>query len=140
MRELIGKVIEEINISGDKCTLQFIVSGGQAINYQAEGDSNNSVWINHVNGIEFLRDATVVDVREREWIQITDEEAKNNAITLFVDDYNEILLYTILTTKGMTDIEIRNSHNGYYGGVLLYLGEDLYLNKGEGLLPVKVGF
>jgi hypothetical protein len=38
-------------------------------------------------------------------------------------DYLDILMFTLKTDRGWIDIELRNSHNGYYGGTIEYRGE-----------------
>jgi len=110
MQELIGKTIKDVLISDDKENLVFVTEKGEKFNYQAEGDCCNSVWFNHVAGIDFLFGEEILSI---EVIFMGDLEPTRQE----VDDAH---LYKIETKKGICDIELRNSSNGYYGGSIEY--------------------
>lgn len=110
---LIGKRISEILINPGKDYLAFIFAWGapDSVQYYADGDCCSQSWIEHINGIEILSSpALVTDVADRDM-----PEAEDN------DEYNCIRVYgwTIKTDRGYIDIEMRNSSNGYYGGMLM---------------------
>jgi hypothetical protein len=78
------------------------------------------VWFNHVNGVDILgkgnsfdllRGATVLEVEEKDF-ERQDEHDEYEC----VDD----AFITIRTDRGYIDLEVRNSHNGYYGGSISY--------------------
>lgn len=68
----------------------------------------NEVWIEHINGIKNLRNQKITEVISK--TEDIGEDEKGN--------YLEKILYTFITKKGYFDIELRNSHNEYYGGYL----------------------
>jgi hypothetical protein len=47
--------------------------------------------------------------------------------------------WTIATDRGYIDLEVRNSHNGYYGGSVVY-DEESDLGTIEDLRPVTEDF
>ncbi|PEU16815.1 MULTISPECIES: hypothetical protein [unclassified Bacillus (in: firmicutes)] len=107
---LIGKTIEKIYIGNDDCSLQFVTNEG-VINWETEGGYSNYVWFEHLDDLDALIGGTVIEVdgdRYGEWKDISDE-----------DEHGEVLEQAFLkikTNKGVCTIEVRNSHNGFYGG------------------------
>jgi hypothetical protein len=70
--------------------------------------------------------------RFEDWV---DRDIEPNVDTLSIEekrDYDggelKFYYYTILTDKGETTIEMRNSSNGYYGGTLYYRGMQPFLD------------
>jgi hypothetical protein len=78
------------------------------------------VWFNHVNGVEtvlgegnlfdILRGAMVTAVEDKGWT-----EDREDGYDVIQDGF-----WTIATDRGYIDLEVRNSHNGYYGGSVVY--------------------
>ena len=67
------------------------------------------------NVFDILRGAEVNFVEEKGWSENVEDE-----------DYEVIQdgFWTIHTSRGYIDIEVRNSHNGYYGGSVKFNDED----------------
>ncbi len=119
---LVGKRINGLLIGNDAWSLVFRDINGRHYRFNTENDCCNSVWFNHVNGVEtvfghsdvfdVLRGATVVSVEDKGWSENRDDE----------DGYEVVQdgFWTIRTDRGYIDIEVRNSHNGYYGGSVRY--------------------
>ena len=119
---LVGKRINGLLMGNDQWSLAFRDINGRYYRFDTENDCCNSVWFNHVNGVEtvlgrgdvfdVLRGATVLAVEAKGWGENRDGE----------DGYDVIqdAFWTIRTDRGYIDIEVRNSHNGYYGGSVRY--------------------
>ena len=122
---LVGKRINGLLIGNDGWRLVFRDINGRHYRFNTEKDCCNSVWFNHINGVEtvlgrgdvfdVLRGATVVEVEDKGWSENRNDE----------DGYEVIQdgFWTIRTDRGYIDIEVRNSHNGYYGGSVHYIEE-----------------
>jgi len=118
MKELIGKQIEKIFINDAKNILVFETYDNERLAFCAAGKCCNTVWFNNINGIRSIRGfegervfnilsrGLVLDVEHKGWTKLDD------------GDYEvlESCVVTIRTNKGYIDLEVRNSHNGYYGG------------------------
>jgi hypothetical protein len=98
------------------------------------------VWFNHINGLDILgegnsfdmlRGAVVLAVEDKGWGENRDDE----------DGYEVVQdgFWTLRTDRGYIDIEVRNSHNGYYGGRVSY-NEEVDLSDVEDLHPVTEDF
>lgn len=112
---LVGKRINGIFLANDAWTVVFRTTEGRYLCYNTENDCCNSVWFNHINGIDavgkgnsfdLLRGALVLSVEDKDWVQQEDEGYE------VIED----VCFTLRTDRGYIDIEVRNSHNGYYGG------------------------
>lgn len=110
--KLIGKTIQQVLIDEEKYVLVFKTNDGDYI-YATYGDCCNDVWFNHIDGVDALIGGTVIDVDQSSW-----EEAEATR-----DYCDEIAFWTIKTNKGYSKIEVRNSHNGYYGGYVCEIEE-----------------
>ncbi|AJI08562.1 hypothetical protein AK40_6171 (plasmid) [Bacillus cereus 03BB108] len=107
---LVGKTIEKVFIGEDNWSLRFITDNG-VIEWNTENDCCNEVWFEHMDDLEALVGATVIEVegdRWGEWEDISEEDES--------DEVLEQAFWKIKTNKGVCTIEVRNSHNGYYGG------------------------
>jgi hypothetical protein len=125
-KNLIGKRINGIFLGNDNWALVFRTVDGQWLHYNTSNDCCNSVWINHMTGVgvagdnnsfDLLRGALVLDTEDKEWTANRDGS----------DEGHEVIqdgFYTIRTDRGYLDIEVRNSHNGYYGGDLSEVDAD----------------
>jgi hypothetical protein len=123
---LVGKRINGMMLGNDGWTLVFRDISGKHYRFDTSNDCCNSVWFNHVNGVEtvlgegntfdILRGATVLAVEDKGWGENRDDE----------DGYEVVQdgFWTIKTDRGYIDIEVRNSHNGYYGGSVSYNEDD----------------
>ena len=116
-KKLVGKTITGLYLSEDDELLSFITSDNKVMQYATMNDCCNVVWFNHISGYECLIGATVAEVTARGWSDVDDT-------TDYVkgDDAEDQGFWTIKTNKGYFDIEVRNSHNGYYGGSVCYAG------------------
>ena len=107
---LVGKTIEKIFVGNGYWSLRFITNDG-IVEWDTENDCCNEVWFEHLDDLDALIGATVFEVegdRWGDWEDISEE-----------DEYGEVLeraFWKIKTNKGVCTIEVRNSHNGHYGG------------------------
>ncbi|MGG3758204.1 hypothetical protein ABET26_21730 [Bacillus anthracis] len=107
---LVGKTIEKVFIGNDKWSLRFITNDG-IVEWNTENECCNEVWFEHLDDLDALVGATVIEVegdRWGDWNDISEE-----------DEYGEVLEQSFLKIKthnGVCTVEVRNSHNGYYGG------------------------
>jgi len=114
---LVGERINGVFLGNDDWTLMFRTVRGEFLRYDTVNVCCNSVWFNHINGLnilgegnsfDLLRGALVLSVEDKGWGDNREGE----------DEYDVIqdAFWTIKTDRGYIDIEVRNSHNGYYGG------------------------
>lgn len=122
-----GERINGLLIGNQGWTLVFRTVNGKFFRFDTGNDCCNSVWFNHVNGVDvlgqgnsfdLLRGATVISTEDKGWGDNRDDEVEYEVVQ---DGF-----WTIRTDRGYIDIEVRNSHNGYYGG-------DVSYNRDEGL-------
>jgi hypothetical protein len=87
--------------------------------YATVGECCNSVWINHISGTNIVRGALVIKTEEKGWSanRYTGDDKYEN-------DIEQDGFWTILTDRGYIDLEVRNSHNGYYGGDIMVGSRD----------------
>jgi hypothetical protein len=136
---LVNKKINGMFIGNDAWTLVFRDINGNHYRFDTANDCCNSVWFNHVNGVDsvlgsgnsfdILRGATVLAVESKDF-ERQDLEDEHEC----VDD----AFVTIRTDRGYIDLEVRNSHNGYYGGSISYNQDGLA--DVEDLKPVTADF
>jgi hypothetical protein len=138
-RELIGKKINGIFLGNDKWTLVFRDVEGKHYRFDTSNDCCNTVWINHITGVDcvrsgndvfsLLRGAEVISAEDKGWGENRDD-----------DEYEVVQdgFWTIKTDRGYIDIEVRNSHNGYYGGSLDPSDEDI--SDIQDLIEIKEDF
>lgn len=115
MIELFGQCIKHIYTDDDKEYLVFINNLDNFWTYYAEKDCCSYSWFESINNPENLIDARVIGIEEKD----EDYEEEN-----FKEDSDEVIKiygYTLKTYKGYTDIEFRNSSNGYYGGDCIFM-------------------
>jgi hypothetical protein len=116
-KTMIGKTINEMSISDDKECLIFKTNDGEFV-YATMGDCCNSVWIEHIDNVDALLGGTVTEVQEAsfgDWVELEEKDFKCE----FADEYEELAFWTMITNKGHCKIEVRNNHNGYYGGEVI---------------------
>ena len=136
---LVGKRINGLFIGDEDWALVFRDINQRYYCFRTENDCCNTVWFNHVNGVEtvlgegnlfdILRGAMVTGVEDKGW---TDDRE---------DGYDVIqdAFWTIKTDRGYIDLEVRNSHNGYYGGSVKY-DEESKIDAISGLRAVTTDF
>jgi hypothetical protein len=111
---LVGQTVVELHTDPERVYLCFTLADGRRVVFVAEGDCCNDVWFNHITGVEALIGRTVLSTENKEWVDV---EATRQ-------ECEEAGFFTLCTERGRCDIEVRNSHNGYYGGSISYLGEN----------------
>lgn len=118
-KNLVGQRINGIFLGNDNWALVFRTVNGRYFRYDTSNDCCNSVWINHMSGVnlvgsgdsfDLLRGALVLSAEDRGW---SDNRDGGNDGDVIQDGF-----WTIVTDRGYIDIEVRNDHNGYYGGSL----------------------
>ena len=119
---LVGKRINGLFIGDGAWALVFRDINGRHYCFRTQNDCCNTVWFNHVNGVatvlgegnlfDILRGATVTGVEAKGW---SDDRSDEDGWDVIQDGF-----WTIATDRGYIDLEVRNSHNGYYGGNVVY--------------------
>ncbi len=138
---LVGKRINGLFIGDSAWALVFRDINGRHYCFRTENDCCNTVWFNHVNGVatvlgegnvfDILRGAMVTGVESKGW---TDDRTDEDGYDVIQDGF-----WTIATDRGYIDLEVRNSHNGYYGGSVVY-DEESDLGTIEDLRAVTEDF
>jgi hypothetical protein len=141
-KNLVGQRINGIFLGNDNWTLVFRTIEGRYYRYDTSNDCCNSVWVNHMSGVnvvgddnsfDLLRGALVLSAEDRGW---NDNRSDEDGYDVIQDGF-----WCIVTDRGYIDIEVRNSHNGYYGGDLSEVDIDQYpLAEVEGLDRVYEDF
>jgi hypothetical protein len=136
---LVGKRINGLFIGDDDWALVFRDINQRHYCFRTENDCCNTVWFNHVNGVEtvlgegnlfdVLRGAMVTGVEDKGWT-----EDREDGYDVIQDGF-----WTIKTDRGYIDLEVRNSHNGYYGGSVRY-DEESKIDTISGLRAVTTDF
>ena len=122
-KELIGKRINGIFLGNDRWTLAFRDTEGRWYRFDTSNDCCNSVYVNHINGVDcvrkngdifdVMRGALVLGAEDKGWGENHSWSEADGG------EYGEVIqdgFWTIATDRGYIDIEVRNDHNGYYGG------------------------
>jgi hypothetical protein len=115
--ELIGKRINGIFLANDSWALVFRTTQGEFMRWDTENDCCNSVWFNHITGVNCVGEGNVFDLLRGALVVRTEDKGWND--NRDAEDGYEVIqdgFWTIHTDRGYIDIEVRNSHNGYYGG------------------------
>ena len=140
-KNLIGKRINGIFLGNDAWTVVFRTADGKYFRYNTGNDCCNSVWVNHISGVDvvgkgnsfdLLRGALVTGGEDKEWTE--NRDGSDEGYEVIQDGF-----YTLHTDRGYIDIEVRNSHNGYYGGSFEE-DEDVDLHEIENLTEVTEDF
>ena len=108
--DLIGKVITSVKTNTDNTFISFEFLDGTEVTYIAEGDCYSHSWIAHLNGLDYLIGQTVTSIIERD-LHHLDAETPNG-------DETKVYGWTVTTSLGYFDLEMRNLSSGYYGGYL----------------------
>lgn len=110
---LIGKTVKAIYITDDDQQLWFDTNAGYYA-FVTDNDCCNHVWFCYFNGVDKLP-ARVKSTKDYPWEKLTQGQF------VMGDEAEDRVLFTLVTTKGNIDIEVRNSHNGYYGGSVKWM-------------------
>src|ERR1035437_2027720 len=113
--DLIGKEIVMVYHNANSDIIAFESAEGDFYCWEADGGCCCRSWFEHLNGLDFLLGQTVNKVIERDMPEGRDDPTH---------DYLRFYGWTLETSLGRTDLEMRNASNGYYGGnIYAYVGE-----------------
>ena len=112
MKELISKVVNKVFISQYDEILVFETDSG-IFQYRTSAECCSSTWFDSLTGFDSLIGAKILSVTKIEMEEISSERDKHYGIK-------------ILTEKGHVDIVFRNSSNGFYGGSIVFVDDNLY--------------
>lgn len=133
MQKLIGKTVEAVYLRNDRETLWFVCSDENVYVYVAEGLCCATCWIEDVINPEFLIDSPILEIVPKKmdlqdaskyWEEFRHVEIKRDHILSIETDeleFTDVWGYSIKTMQGITDIEMRCEHNGFYSGDLEFL-------------------
>lgn len=107
-----GEVLRSLTWSGGGMLVEF--EHGRWGAARTDGDCCAQVWFEAVEPAEF--GGVIIGVRQCEWVELSESEWSPRHL----DDVQEVYFWSVITTKGTFDIETRLSHNGYYGGNVLF--------------------
>jgi len=110
-----GKKIKGIGINEEKDIMRFELENDTVRYYQTVGDCCNQVWFEDMDLPDALCDGTVGETWETDWQSVDDQPNQFPVL--------DKAFWTIKTDKGHCTIEVRNSHNGYYGGQIIELDD-----------------
>lgn len=115
--KLIGKNVVSVYLATDNKAIRFDTKDGLILIAQADGDCCSNSWIENVEAPERIL-GTVLSVED---INMPDQPYDES-------EYECIAFYgcKIITDKGECVIDYRNESNGYYGGHLVWLGDDSF--------------
>lgn len=123
---LVGKRINGLFIGNGGWSLAFRDIHGRQYRFNTENDCCNSVWFNHVSGVNILGEGNTFDLlRGAEVLAVEDKGWGNNREGEDGCEVVQDAFWTIRTDRGYIDLEVRNSHNGYYGGSVSYSGHGI---------------
>jgi hypothetical protein len=111
LEKLVGRTILEARMDKGSGNLCLMLDGWQMVRLVPEGDCCANCFINGVSGADALQGGKVVSVENAPGIEPTQAE-KDAAEVL--DTWGHV----ITTDHGVCFIDMRVSHNGYYGGSL----------------------
>lgn len=127
-------------LNEDRTVLVLRTVQGQEFAYYTSGDCCNTVWINHVTGVGCLGEGNSFDILRGALVTGAEDKGWGENRYDKDDEYSEVIqdgFFTLKTDRGYIDIEVRNSHNGYYGGNFEY---DESLTKIQGLEMITEDF
>src|SRR5579859_2185574 len=100
---------EHLSYGDGDTRISIALASGEVYTYLTEGDCCNSVFVEAIENSEALADAIVTRTESGVCDSIVSGSFENC-------DVVEAGFWRIYTNKGTCTIEVRNSHNGYYGG------------------------
>lgn len=117
---LVGKKVVAVFLADDGGAIKFDIEGGEPIIAQADGDCCSHSWIESTEMPENLL-GTVTAVEDVD-LGKPDEDRDGECIRFYG--------CKIHTEKGSCLLDYRNESNGYYGGDLVWPGENSYFYGG----------
>lgn len=108
--EIVGKQVLGVAKGEGDWELAFVTNEGAYV-YHAYGDCCNYVWFNHVDAPEVFLNATVTEL-DSHGFEVLEESDWSVLEHWFIK---------VKTTLGYCNIELRNDHNGYYGGYVDFI-------------------
>ena len=112
--DLVGQTIVEVHADPERWVLLFTLADGRRVGYATENDCCNDVWFHHVSGLEAIIGQTITSTEMKGWVDVESTR----------QECEEAAFFTLCSARGRCDIEVRNSSNGYYGGTVVFLGEN----------------
>lgn len=140
---LTGKTIQFVDINDTSEFIRFTTTDGNHVFMFTQGDCCNDVWFNHVNGLNNLVGATIKEIKNKDWREVYNWEPNTGTRKDNYREAEESCVLTFCTNKGYCDIEVRNSHNGYYGGEVFFtdnLDKNYYHNQHSKYLKIEGDF
>jgi hypothetical protein len=120
MKELLNKTILEYKLNSDCTIIEFKCEDG-IYSYSTEADCCNKVWFYGINP-PYQFPCKVTEVK-------SDTDGEYSCLmfeNIFTDeeeyDVLDCAFIHLETNEGVFTIEIRNNHNGYYGGRVVFVG------------------
>ncbi len=115
---LLNKKIVKMQIASDKKALLFVTDDGQQLIVRVDADCYSHTWIESVELPALGFPFTVIAC----------DDLDMNKEPLANEEYDYLQFYgaKITTDKGDLVIDYRNSSNGYYGGSIVWPGEDYF--------------
>lgn len=107
---LVGKTVDAVYLDAGNGVLAMVTSDGEAHGFSAFGDCCANAFFEAPEQAGF--DQIVGH-------EVTACEERDGGDFDGGDEVNEIKFYSIKTARGVADVELRVSHNGYYGGTVV---------------------
>lgn len=114
---LIGKKIVDVKIADDKEAMLFVTDDGQHLIVKVDADCCSYTWIESVEMPALGLPFNVISCEDLEMPDLGEMPGCD-----FVEYYGA----KIITDKGEMIIDYRNDSNGYYGGNIVWPGDDYF--------------
>lgn len=108
---LIGKVITDVKVSDDKCSLIVSIKDEAPIVANVYAECCSETWIESVELPALGFPAEVITVQDLDMPPVPDQAEDTY-------EYLQIYGFKIVTDRGEVVVDFRNESNGYYGGSL----------------------
>lgn len=114
---LIGKKITEVKIADDKEAMLFVCEGGEQLVVRVDADCCSYTWIESVEMPALGLPFTIINCHDLDMPDLGD-----------IDGCEVVAYYgaKIITDKGDMVIDYRNDSNGYYGGSIVWPGDNYF--------------
>lgn len=121
-KQLVGRTLKGVDADEGGTNVVFYTIDGKAIHYRVEGDCCSSSWIEHLEVYGDMNGAVVLSVDE----SFGGDPLDANGCDEHGDSHECLKVYEtrVRTNKGDIALEYRNSSNGYYGGYIVFEGEE----------------
>lgn len=114
---LIGKKIIEVKIAEDKEAMLFVSDDGEQLVVMVDADCCSYTWIESVEMPALGLPFTIIECHDLDMPDLGDIPGCD-----FVQYYGA----KIITDKGEMIIDYRNDSNGYYGGNIVWPGDNCF--------------